>query len=156
MSSSSSESRCWYRSERAVNKTWHISSVQGVLITHTSSIPTCLFTKNFECSYTMQGIFLNTETYPASFAHPAQLAVKNTSFLLNLSYIISYIIFYKQLILSRCLILQTLHGRRISSLQQTITWKEIQKQFIVPNSNKQPYDCTKSLLHTYIQAFFKK
>jgi len=48
----------------------------------------------------MQGFFLNTETYPASFAHPVQLAVTDTSFLLHLSCLISYILFWKQLILS--------------------------------------------------------
>lgn len=47
----------------------------------------------------MMCILCNSETYSGSFAHPVQLAAKNTSFLLNLSYIISYIML-KMLILS--------------------------------------------------------
>lgn len=99
----------------------------------------------------MKSIFLNTETHPASFAHPVRFAVQNTSFLLDL-----YLQLYYILRAADTLILQTLRGRDISCLWQTIIWKETWKQFTVPVSNKQLYDCTKSVLHTYAQAFFKK
>lgn len=47
----------------------------------------------------MKHILYNSETYSGSFVHPVHIARKNTSFLLNLSYIISYIML-EMLILS--------------------------------------------------------
>lgn len=97
-------------------------------------IPTCLPAKNLEHSYIIRCIFFNIETHTSSFVCPVQLAVKNTSFQLNLSYIISHTLnadtqhkFYV------CLILQTLCSKNISSLRHTKPMEGNEETIHCPN-----------------------
>lgn len=93
---------------------------------------------------------------PSQFC--SSCTISSEEYLLPTEFILYHQLYYipEAADLSRCLTLQTLRGRDVSSLWQTITRKEIRKQFTVPISNKQLYNCTKSVLHPHIQAFFKK